>query len=113
MKLDYFNGTNQIDVNDSIEILNACIESNSYQYLSLLTKYFDKNNAGIAQGINYHSPLLTLLSQPFVNAEWVQLYFKLSEMSQVTLDGSVFTDATLMCRQNDELNHLEDYITWS
>ena len=72
MKQDYFNGLSQIETNKG-NILYYCINENCYEYLSLISDYFEKNLDVIKDGINHYGsfqhPLLLLLQNKKINKQ--------------------------------------------
>ena len=74
MKQDYFDGLSQIESSDtqnSGNILYYCINENCFEYLSLISNYFDKNFFLFKNGINFYGslehPLLLLLQSNKMN----------------------------------------------
>ena len=90
----------------SQEIILYCIKSNSFEYLSLILKYMEKNKHCIENGINFEEygsksepcpPLITLLKSDFINQEWLTLYFELSNQADVLVYEETLKDAIKLC----------------
>ena len=108
-KQKYFNGINQIEDEDTKQgVIRHCITTYCYDYLVLVSKYFDKNSDAIKLGINHtgygdESNLQMILVgnrnwDPEISddlnvhpnkKDWVNLLFQLSEKSNelINIDG--------------------------
>ena len=110
MKLTYFNGINQIKLNDTKKFVYYCVEYNFFDYLSILLKYFNKNNIAIANGINYEdSPLLLLLKKEHLTEEWLQLLFNICIQCKVCITDEAYKEAINLCQTNDTLKNNPNY----
>ena len=75
----------------------------------MISKYFHKTRIWITNGINYYdtftqqSPLIRLLECEYVNNEWIQLYFTMSDQINVPIKQNTLLEAIEMCKNNQHL----------
>ena len=83
----------------STQIIYTCVEYNYFDYLSLLLKYFNKNNIALKHGINYKSKyddtvLLTLLESDYLNKrEWLLLLFDICNQCKINFTKDIINQA--------------------
>ena len=101
MKSPYFDATNQqnMKAQESSKMLQSLMKHDSYDYVLLLTKYFDKNSMMIEQGINTpereweHHPLIALLESGRASEKWLMLYFDMLEKCKMRVPQDVLKKA--------------------
>ena len=99
MKQSYFNGLNQIDKKYSAHILYDAISNNKDSYLSLISKYMNKNSDGIKYGINYREQYRGHLLQLFCDSnknkdiKYLDMYLQFSLQCQEMIDDKQLKQA--------------------
>ena len=113
MRLSYFKGMNEKrdDIDFGVQgFVSQCIDNNAFGYLSLVSKYIDKNDRIVGISLNSTQgfgekihPLVRLLESEHVNEEWVKLYFDLCKKCKVCFDQTVLNQAIQVCNGDEKL----------
>ena len=101
------------------EIIANCIGADSYEYLSLILKYFDKNSGVVTNGLNFYSnnsnpPLISLLSSNHCNDEWVNLFLFdiwncVESKARTKIEVNTLQEAFLTCNNAKWLQMIQKY----
>ena len=100
MKLAYFDGINQrMEAEDSSDMLQDLMKDDYYDYVLLMTKYFDKNNVVIEKGLKHMEDeridhaLITLLKSQDASEKWLIVYFDMFEKCNMSVPQDVLKKA--------------------
>ena len=120
MSSKFFYGLSQLKSELSQEIIHSCVGSDSYEYLSLIIKYYYKNKLIIDNGLNFYDdltlnpPFISLLSSKHCNDNWIKLIlFKIWDnvlnTSKITIDIDILQTAILICNDPKWRDYIRQY----
>ena len=106
MQQNYFDGLSQMYSKNNRDVVFWCIGNNSYYYLSLLLKHFDKNKNAIQVNYFYVSkqhPLLELLSNDKITdkEKFLRLYLSLCDKTGEKIKDVTMEQVMQKCDNND------------
>ena len=71
--------------------------------LQLFVKHFNKHKKLFTEGLNYESPLNTLLTKKHCNQEWIKLLFQASKISQTKINLDCLNRAIQICNNYEKI----------
>ena len=92
--------------------MQQCIETECFDYLSLLLKYIDKHKKTIGSGINFKDfgdhPLILLLTSDFIDEINLQIYLDAAIQSEVKIDNEILKESIEIC-ENEPDDQFKQY----
>ena len=83
------------------QVLENCVYYDAFGYLSLLLKYFDKNNICIEYGIDHENVVALLLEKSHLSLKWLKLLIQCYKRCGKSLSKEEYNKAIEICEKTN------------